>query len=93
MITKEELDNITESLIEQVFRNEDVMFNLRNNEYRVFIDDEYADLIDIIASLHNLLYEAVTGSKYDYMWHWANKVGAWCNDNLFKVGDQDEPNE
>lgn len=88
MITKEELDKITETLIEQVFRNDDVMYSLRNNECMVFIDNEYADLIDIIASLHNLLYEAVTGSKYDYMWHWANKVGAWCNDNLFKVGDE-----
>lgn len=88
MITKEELDKITETLIEQVFRNDHVMYSLRNNEYIVFIDNEYADLIDIIASLHNLLYEAVTGKKYNYMWHWANKVGAWCNDNLFKVGDE-----
>lgn len=89
-LKRSDLDHITESLIEQVFRNENIMFNLRNDEYMVFIDGEYADLIDIIASLHNLLYETVTGKKYDYMWHWANKVGAWCNDNLFKVGDGSE---
>lgn len=89
MITKEDLDKITETLIENVFRNEDIMFNVIHNE-PIVIDNEYADLIDIIASLHNLLYEAVTGEKYDYMWHWANKVGSWCNDNIFKVGEQDE---
>lgn len=93
MITKEELDKITEILIEQVFRNENIMFNVRNDDYMVFIDGEYADLIDVIASLHNLLYEAVTGSKYNYMWHWANKEGAWCNDNVFKAGEQDEQKE
>ena len=89
-LKRSDLNHITETLIEQVFRNENIMFNCRNDEYMVFIDGEYADLIDVIASLHNLLYEAVTGEKYDYMWHWANKVGAWCNDNLFKVGEQDE---
>ena len=89
-LKRSDLNHITELLIEQVFRNENIMFNCRNDEYMVFIDGEYADLIDIIASLHNLLYEAVTGEKYDYMWHWANKVGAWCNDNLFKVGGESE---
>lgn len=85
MISKEELDKITESLIDQVFRNDKIMLNPHNNDdYLVFINKEYVDLIDIIASLHNLLYEAVTGSKYDYMWHWANKVGSWCNDNIFE---------
>lgn len=84
MITKETLDKITESLIDQVFRNEHIMLNPHNDEYLVFINIEYVDLIDIIASLHNLLYEAVTGSKYDYMWHWANKAGSWCNDNIFE---------
>lgn len=87
---RSDLNHITETLIEQVFRNENIMFNFRNDEYMVFIDGEYADLIDIIASLHNLLYEAVTGEKYDYMWHWSNKVGEWCNDNLFKVGGESE---
>lgn len=88
MISRKELDKITETLIEQVFRNDNIMLSSSRDEYMVFIDGEYADLIDIIASLHNLLYEAVTGEKYDYMWHWANKAGSWCNDNLFKAGDE-----
>ena len=49
-----------------------------------FADDEnQTPLADIIASLHNLLYEAVTGERYDYMFHWANKVGGDCIDNIF----------
>lgn len=89
---KSDLDHITETLIEEVFRNENVMLNPHNDEYLLFIDKEYVDLIDIIASLHNLLYEAVTGEKYDYMWHWANKAGSWCNDRIFEVGDESEEN-
>ena len=93
MITKDELDKITITLKNEVFRNEQIMHILKNDEdYTLFIDDQYTDVIDIIASLHNLLYEAVTGSKYDYMCYWANKVGAWCDDNIFKVGEQDEEN-
>ena len=53
-----------------------------------FIDEDgdevsEVDLVDIIASLHNLLYEAVTGERYDYMFHWANKCGSDCNDDIF----------
>ena len=57
-------------------RNPDIM-------YDEFIDESDVDIIGVIASLHNLLYEAVTGEPYDYMFHWANKLGAWCNDDLF----------
>lgn len=42
------------------------------------------DLIDTIASLHNLLYEEVTGQRYDYMFHWSNKAGYYgVLDNIF----------
>lgn len=44
---------------------------------------ERFDLIDIIATLHNLLYESVTGDRYDYMFHWCNKIGSDCKDNIF----------
>lgn len=87
MISREELNKITEILIDQVFRNGNLICNCHNEDYIVFIEKEYVDLFDVIASLHNLLYEAVTGSKYNYMWHWANKEGAWCNDNVFKAGE------
>lgn len=41
------------------------------------------DLVDVIASLYELLHHQVTGEDYDYMWHWTNKAGAEVNDKFF----------
>lgn len=79
MISKEKLDDITNYLIAHVFRNGNIMLC----EDNFADDDDETPLADIIASLHNLLYEAVTGERYDYMFHWANKVGGDCLDNIF----------
>lgn len=74
MITEEHLADITAWLKDNVMRNSDIMLSDANYEY---------DLPDIIASLHNLLYEAVTGKRYGYMHHWANKIGCFVTDNFF----------
>lgn len=78
-MTKDELNTITSLLIENVFRNWHIMFS----DDEIMIGDEVVGLPDIIASLHNLLYEQITGERYDYMFHWANKVGSVCIDNIF----------
>ena len=78
-MTKDELNTITSLLIENVFRNSHIMFS----EDEIMIGDELVGLPDIIASLHNLLYEQITGERYDYMFHWANKVGSDCIDDIF----------
>lgn len=71
--------HITDWLIVNVFRNDHIMFT--DNRYVKYKD---IDLVDIIASLHNLLYECVTGERYDYMFHWTNKIGgAYPKDNIF----------
>jgi hypothetical protein len=47
---------------------------------KVFVDsDIILDLLEVIASLHNELYKAVTGDYYNYMFHWVNKItgGYW----------------
>lgn len=76
-MNEKQLNAITEYLKENVWRNYDIM---------------YADAVeakdgkhvsDIISSLHNLLYEVVTGKRYDYAFHWANKIGSWTEDNIF----------
>ena len=54
---------------------------------------ERFDLIDIIATLHNLLYESVTGNRYDYMFHWCNKIGSDCKDNVFDALISNTENE
>lgn len=75
MITEEQILKITEYLKEKVWRNDDVMFELDT--------DKMGDLVDIISSLHNLLYECVTGERYNYAWHWTNKIGSDTLDNVF----------
>lgn len=75
MITKDQLYKITGILKEKVWRNPDVMFQLDT--------EEMGNLVDYISSLHNLLWEAVTGKRYDYAFHWCNKVGSDTLDNMF----------
>lgn len=69
MITENKLLEITHFLQDEVFRNVDVMYYTSEN------------LTDIIATLHNLLWECVYGEPYNYMYHWANKIGTCTNDN------------
>ena len=91
MIDKKKLDQITDFLKWKIFRNMDIMYLDDPPAVELdksFIDKyhgeiKYAELVDIIASLHNLLYEAVTGERYDYMFHWTNKIGSDCFDDIF----------
>lgn len=80
MINQEKLNEITGKLREDIFQNDDIMWS---KELEKLYKDTEIDLIDIIASLHNLLYESVTGSRYNYMFHWCNKIGSDCRDNYF----------
>lgn len=81
---KKKLDEITLNLIENYFRNEDIIYPDMNVDK---MEDIILDLLEIIASLHNELYKAITGSYYNYMFHWVNKVtgGYWEHlDDKFK---------
>lgn len=85
-MTQTQLYKITKWLSENIFRNVDVMFpryDESEDESVILIDGEQVLLTDIIASLHNLLCEAVTGNRYNYMFHWTNKIGACCEDDIF----------
>ena len=78
-MNKEKLDIITKDIKNNVMRNSDIVYNL---------NAETLILLDYIASLHNLLYEEVTGERYDYMFHWTNKIGYnGIEDDIF---DDDE---
>ena len=90
MIDNKKLAQITKFLAWKIFRNPDIMFaELPGVELDKAFYDEFdenvseVDLVDIIATLHNLLCEAVTGNRYNYMFHWANKIGSWCLDDVF----------
>lgn len=89
-MTREDLDAITFWLKVNIMRNDNIMFDdvIRG-------DDEYQviDLIEVIASLHNMLYKEVTGEYYNYMFHWANKVGSWVYDDMFKKEEERKKRE
>lgn len=73
----EELDAIRAVLIEQIFRNDDLCFS-------DFVQDEKTpDIVSIIASLYNMLYLALTNTRYDYFFHHCNKIGYSCADDYF----------
>ena len=79
---KQELNALTDDLIDNVFRNSDMVFDL-DNEHTV-------DYLEVIASLHNMLYKQITGSYYDYMGHHYNKTaGGWLEDGLYKKYEGD----
>lgn len=82
-MTEKQLNELTYWLRENVFKNKDIMYNGWLWKQEIDKDNVDADLIDIIASLHNIIHELVTGERYDYMFHWCNKIGADCNDNVF----------
>ena len=83
-MTKDRLDKITDQIIYNIMRNPEVIYNTEGTA-----EDIVLDLVDVIASLHNLLYEEVTGKRYNYMFHWTNKVGYNnVRDNIFDEEDK-----
>lgn len=82
-MTQLQLQKLTQLLAEKIFRNGEFMYSALNDIIITFDDGTPANAADIIASLHNLLCEAVTGNRYNYMFHWANKCGSWCEDDVF----------
>lgn len=82
-MNEEKMNKITTMIKEKVWRNPDVMFP------DIMEEDDIEMLTDIISSLHNLLYEQVTGHRYNYAFHWCNKIGADTNDNIFdEIGEK-----
>lgn len=80
---KKQMRAITDWLIDNIVRNEKIMFDdfIWNQELDCY--GQKIDLVDVIVSLHDLLYEQIYGERYDYMWHWANKIGSDCIDTCF----------
>lgn len=86
---KKKLDEITRNLIENYFRNDEVIFSGVHHDTVEEMEELVDDLLEVIASLHNELYKEVTGNYYNYMFHWVNKItgGIWEHlDDKFKEG-------
>lgn len=84
-IDKEKLDQVRNWLIENIFRNPDIMHDDKRffETYGDPGERTVIDIADVIASLYEVLHVAVTGEDYKYMFHWANKIGAWVEDTTF----------
>lgn len=84
-MTKEELAKVRGWLVENIFRNSDIM--LSDNRYFEIYGDprelEELDMCEVIASLYELLHREVEGEDYGYFFHHANKVGSWVEDKIF----------
>ena len=74
-MTEKELEKIRQYIIDNVMTDSDIMFSDSR---------EVVDLPGIIASLYELLHQQVTGEPYQYFHHFANKIGADVEDNLFE---------
>lgn len=70
---EKQLTELRQWLIDNIFRNPDVMFN---DEIRTDVVND-VDIVEVVAWLYELLHREVMHEKYDYMFHWANKIGAW----------------
>lgn len=82
-MNEKQLEILTTWLKEHIFMNNKIMFNDVLWDESIDFGDVDTSVIDIIASLHNIIYKLVTGEKYDYMWHWCNKIGSDCDDTVF----------
>lgn len=81
---EEKLNKITSRLITEIFLD-DKIYNTAYLELKDGDESIILNLLDVIASLHNELYNAITGNYYDYMFHWTNKVGYdGIEDDIFK---------
>lgn len=71
----EQLNNIRMYLIDHIFMNDNVVFSE---------DITKNKMLEIIASLYELAHITITGEKYDYFWHYYNKVsGGIFETNFF----------
>lgn len=82
ILTKNQIDKLRNLIIDEVVCNDDVMFS----DYKREGDrNPTPDAVDIIVGMFEYIYQISNGCEYDYLWHYANKRGAWCDtDYLYK---------
>lgn len=79
VMEKGQLKQIRDFIINYIMRDSYVMYSDEARD----VGRHHIDLIYVIASLYEELHKQVTGEPYEYMFHWANKVGSWVEDDLF----------
>ena len=81
LINREKLNCIRKFLVDNIIQNYELMYSdeVRGNEE----DENAIDLIEIIVDLYEYLHILICKEQYDYMWHWANKIGACVDTGVF----------
>lgn len=84
-MTADNLNKIRSWLVENIFRDPDIM--LSDSRFIEVYGDPgektEIDMAEVIASLYEVLHQEVTGEPYKYFFHHANKCGSWVEDNMF----------
>lgn len=79
-MTPEKLDKIRNVLVNEVYRNPNITLN---DTIRGYDGSSDIDLLEVITDLYEYLHILVKHETYNYMFHWANKSGAWVETGNF----------
>lgn len=65
-----------------LMRNDTIMYNcyIRGME-----DEEDTDLMELIAYLYEIIHQLYYHEPYRYMFHWANKVGSFVDEENIEM--------
>ena len=65
-----------------LMRDDTVMYNcyIRGME-----NEEDVDLMELIAYLYEIIHQLYYHEPYRYMFHWANKVGSWVEEDNIEM--------
>lgn len=79
------IKKVTDWLKDNIIQNVDIMISDGARaaglmDDGITINETGIDLVCVIVYLHNRLSEEITGNPYNYMFHWANKIGSWVDD-------------
>jgi len=80
-ISKEKLGKIRSIIVNKIIENDFIMFDEKIRNY--LANDNELDLIEVIVDLYEYLHQIIEGEEYNYMFHWANKIGAWVDTGNF----------
>lgn len=102
-LTKDQVYIISHWIEKNIMRNSDIMFNDECRGDSETYGNDKIDLVEVIASLFEIIHRITLNEPYHYMFHWANKIGSWVEDDeifirileenyqeLIRKGDKDD---
>lgn len=82
-LSKDQVYVIAHWIENKIMRNSDIMFNDDCRGDSPSGNDDI-DLVEVISSLFEIIHRMALNEPYEYMFHWANKIGSYVeNDHIF----------